>query len=222
MIVHRMEQGTPEWLLVRLGIPTASRFDSIITPAKREYSKASAGYRHELLAEWILGEPLDQASSGFMERGKELEPDAVRAYEFLHDVDVDRVGFVTNDAGTVGCSPDGLVLDDGGLEIKCFGPAHHVACLLGSEIAKMTQVQGGLWICERDWWDTFGFHPSMPHVLTRVGRDEAFIADLEAGVGRFLEELEMAKDELRTRGIVPGTALADFLADKAVMAEMEA
>jgi hypothetical protein len=196
-----VEQGSPEWMDARLGMPTASQFHKIITEKRHDYSAAAEGYRNQLLAEEMLGRPTDDESwSRWMERGSELEAESIRAYEFQRDVSVDRVGFVTNDAGTVGCSPDGLVGDDGGLESKSYGVKHHVACLLGQEVAKVTQVQGGIWVCERDWWDTQAYCPGMPPVLIRVYRDDVFLKKLADCMARFLDELAKGREVLKALG----------------------
>jgi len=194
-------QGTPEWLAARLGIPTASRFDAILTPSTRKPSKSAKGYRDELLAEWILGQPLDWGTTEWTTRGTEMETEARAFYELQTDAEVARVGFVLRDDGLVGGSPDGLVGDAGGLEIKCYGAKHHVACLLGEEVATMTQVQGNLWISEREWWDVLAYNPAMPHVLTRVHRDEAYIADLAAAVDAFVADLAQARERILAMGV---------------------
>jgi hypothetical protein len=203
MIILDMEQGTPEWLAARLGIPTASRFDAILTPATRKPSKSARGYRDELLAEWILGQPLDWGTTEWTERGTEMETEARAFYELQTDSEVRQVGFILRDDGMVGGSPDGLVGDDGGLEIKCYGAKHHVSCMLGEDAATMTQVQGNLWISEREWWDVLAYNPAMPHVLTRIHRDEAYIADLSAAVDVFVTDLLAARERILAMGVEP-------------------
>lgn len=203
MKIHDVVQGGTDWLRLRLGIPTSSRFHEIITPKTQQFSKQSRGYMRELLAEWMVGDKwldgdlVSEPESAWMTRGKELEPEAVSWYEMHMDLDVQRVGFVTNDEATVGCSPDGLISGNGGLEAKCPGPKRHVENLLGEKgPAKATQIQGGLWLAEREWWDVLSYHPHMPRVLIRVHRDEPFIEALSAAVGQFNEELHEAKERL--------------------------
>lgn len=201
MKILTCEQGSVEWLAARLGIPTASCFDKILTPATRKPSKSAKDYRDELIAEWILGQPLDWGTTDFAERGKEMEPEARAFYELQTDTEVRRIGFILRDDGLVGGSPDGLVGEDGGLEIKCYGAKHHVACLLGEELATMTQVQGNLWISEREWWDVLAYNPAMPHRLDRVYRDEAYIADLAAAVDAFVSDLAAAREKILALGV---------------------
>lgn len=202
MIVHDVVQGTEAWLMLRLGIPTASRFDTILTAKTRKYSASARTYINELVAEWIMGEPIYRPTNFAMERGTDLEPHAANWYAFEHDVEVVEVGFVTNDDGTVGASPDRLVGTAGLLEIKCPLEAGHVANLLGDEIAKPTQVQGQLWVAEREWCDTVSYHPAMPQAVVRIYRDEDYIADLATAMDQFLEELQAAKEQVEALGPV--------------------
>ena len=200
MIVLDCLQGSAEWQAARLGIPTASCFDRILTPRTLKLAEGRKGYMHELLAEWMLGAPLDAAETEWMSRGRDMEPEAVAWYEFHRGIDTTAVGFVLRDDKLVGCSPDRLVGTDGGLEVKCRGPKAHVACLLGDDPATTTQVQGNIWICERDWWDVEGYHDQLPPVLTRVGRDEKVISALAAALDQFCDELAEAKRKIEALG----------------------
>lgn len=206
--ILNVEQGGPEWAQSRLGIPTTSRFSDIITPKTRQLSKSSVKYRNELLAEWLIGKPLEENdfTSRHMERGTELEPEARDFYSFQEGVEVQTVGLVLLDDLTAAASPDGLVGEDRGLEIKCRTAKNHIALLLDeeAEIADATQIQGGLWICERETWDVLAYHPDLPHRLTRVGRDESYIQDLKSAVSAFTEDLERAKEVIRERFGVEG------------------
>ena len=205
MIVLDCVQGSPEWVDARLGIPTASRFDDILTPKTLKLAAARTKYMHELLAEWMTGAQLDQVETEWMQHGTFMEPQAVAWYELQRGIDTTAVGFVLRDDKLVGCSPDRLVGSDGGLEIKCRGAKAHVACLLGEDVAATTQVQGGLWLCERDWWDVLGYHENMPPVLTRVGRDEKVIAALKAALDQFTTELAEARQKIEALGVLGRT-----------------
>lgn len=204
MIRADFDQGSAAWVEARLGLPTASQFHRIITPTTMKPSASAVGYRHELLAEWLMGEPLEVMDEGFMERGMMLEDGARRFYEMMRETDVERVGFLWREDRRCGCSPDGLVGDRGGVEIKCPSPGIHVSYLLGGPGDKYrAQIQGCLWIAERDWWDFLSYHPTMPPALIRVERDEPFIAALADAVTRFCDELDAAKADLLARGITP-------------------
>jgi hypothetical protein len=200
MIAHNVQQGTPEWLQLRLGIPTASRFDDILTPKARKYAASARKYINELVAEWIVGEPLDSFTSFAMEHGTMYEPEARSWYEFDTDTQVETVGFVTNDAGTVGCSPDGLVGADGITEIKCPQPIRHVENVLGGDIATIGQVQGCIWVCEREWVDTISYHPRIAPAVVRVWRDDEYLAALATAMDQFSDELAQAKEQVEALG----------------------
>lgn len=198
MIRHDVEQGGPEWKMLRLGIPTASQFDKILTPGGK-LSASADKYMNTLLAEQLLGVPMDDASSGFMERGNVLEKRALGYYELLHDgVVLEKIGFLTRDDRRVGASPDQLVGKDGLLEIKCPSAPNHVGYMRDAEgIGYKVQVQGQLWIAEREWSDTLSYNPDLPPALVRQTRDDKFIALLAAAVDQFLEAMDEAKEKLQ-------------------------
>jgi len=196
-------QGGPEWVTARLGIPTASRFDKILTPVKMEPSKSAIPLAHDLIAERILGYCVDEElSAGMVMRGREQEEKARNFYEFQKEVEVQDVGFITLDDGSAGCSPDGLIGSDGLLEIKCPSPGNHVAYMLNAVdgIGYRCQVQGQLWIAERDWIDTVSYHPHMQAQIVRVGRQDVFIKHLRAAVATVNEYIEKQLEYLSKAG----------------------
>lgn len=204
MIRIHCEQGSGAWVKARLGIPTASRFEKVITPKTMKLSESSAGYAYALIAEQILGVPMDDASSyGFMQRGAVLEKHAIKFYELQRDVDVEKLGFATTDDGRAGCSPDGLVGAVGMIEIKCPAAPNHIGYLLGDEgIGYRAQVQGQLWVMEREWVDTISYHAELPTGILRIRRDEKFITALAAAVKQFNEFIDDAKDKLLRLGYI--------------------
>lgn len=202
MIVHDVEQGSPEWLTLRLGIPTASMFDKIVTPAGK-LSASSRDYACRLIAERVLGRSLD--SLDYLEwvvRGKDLEPAAVRMYEFEQSVATQAVGFVTSDDGRIGASPDRLLVDQPGiLEIKCPAPNTHVGYMLeGFGTKYFCQVQGQLLVTGAEFADRYSFHPDMPPVLDRTYRVEAFIRVLSDALDQFNDEMEAKLERVRALG----------------------
>lgn len=204
MIIHNCIQGSQEWLSLRSGIPTASEFDSILTPGGK-LSTAADKYMYRLLAERIMGHPTLQAVTTWMDRGTELEAKAVACYEFITDAETVKVGFITNDCRTWGASPDRLVGDDGLLEIKCPSEAVHVGYLLsnkGVDKAYYPQVQGQLWVTGRKWSDVLSWHPEMPEALIRVERDDEYIEKLGREVMLFSERLEEMTEKLKADGII--------------------
>lgn len=204
MITLPVKQGTTEWMLARLGIPTASQFHRIITPKTLKPSSQAEQYRRELLAEWALGQPMDQAASQWMERGTELEPEARRFYALKEDVDVAEVGFCMTDDRRVGASPDGIIHSaKRGLEIKCRSAPNHVGILLGDDIASATQVQGSMWVTDFEEWDVLAYNPVLPPRIVRVECDPAMMEALDEHIPAFLAKLEAAKRDLVAAGVRP-------------------
>lgn len=197
ILVH--EQGSPEWLMSRLGCPSGSGFSKLIT-ATGKSSTQSEGYVNELIAEKVIGEIPENNPNEWMQRGTELEPDARAFYEFEADVTVDEVGFCMHDVYECGVSPDGLVGDAGGLEIKCPKPSTHIKYLRSYELPSeyKAQVMGCLWITEREWWDFLSYHPSLPPMLIRVSRDEEYIQALEKEVIKACETIERMTQKIRS------------------------
>lgn len=200
MIILEAEQGSLEWHQARLGIPTASRFSDIITPAGAK-SKSAEGYMKELAGEWLMGkpDPDNDFESYWMKRGKELEPQARALYSLMRDIEVTECGFVYKDAlRQIGCSPDGLIGEDGGWENKTPKMTTHVGYLLSGIMPAIyrPQVQGSMWITGREWWDFQSFHPETEPMIFRVLRDVNFITKLETIMKEFLIDLTMMKHKL--------------------------
>jgi len=201
MILHDVKQGTTEWLAVRAGIPTASAFDRIVTPKGRPSAQAEK-YMHMLLAERIMGHPVLQVQTHWMDRGQALEGEAVLYYEGQRELDTTPIGFVTNDERTIGASPDRFVGDDGLLELKVPAEHTHVGYLLTRAVDAeyYPQVQGQLWITGRKWLDIMSYHPEMPPAIIRVERDDEYIETLRQSVTLFSSALERKAVELKERG----------------------
>lgn len=197
MLVEMIEQGSPEWFEARIGIPTASCFDKILSPTGKPSTQAGA-YMNKLLAEWLTGKPTNSDSNEWMLRGSELEADARKLYEFSTDVEVGQVGIVYKDESRlVSCSPDGLT-PDGGLEIKAPAPHTHVEYLLAGKIPTkyIPQVQGSMYITGRPHWDFMSYHPEMTPLIIRVERDEAYIKLLDSSLTGFIEKMLVKREKL--------------------------
>jgi hypothetical protein len=199
--IYRMKQGSQEWQMARCGIPTGSNFEKILTPTGKR-SKQAEGYLRHLIAEMVMGLPLDSPKTSWMERGIEMEGEAVCYYEMMRDCAVDEIGFITNDAGTYGASPDRLIGDDGLLEIKCPSPQVHVGYMLYSDVDADYRVQlmGQMLVAERDWTDICSYHPALPPVIVRVERDEPYIALLRESVEEFCDRLATERARLIEMG----------------------
>lgn len=199
MKIIKCEQGTPAWFAARLGKPTASKFGCIVTPTGRPVTGAARGrYMYELLGERITGETANAFVTPAMERGALLELEANGWYQLSQDRYATAVGFVTDDSSRWGCSPDGLVDDDGGLEIKCPMTAnflsHYVEdCQWGRIPSEyIVQVQACLWVTGRAWWDfvLYSDRPNMPNTCIRVEPDATMHEAFEDQVPRFCQELD--------------------------------
>ncbi len=216
MKIIQCEQGTPEWFQARLGIPTCSRLDEVLTPKTLKLSTSAGKYRNQLLAEWLVGYPLDfGGSSAWMDRGIELEPEARAFYELRNDVEVETVGCILRDDEMMGGSPDGLVGEDGGLEVKCPALHTHVGYLLdpASLVAEYrSQVQGNLYVTGRKWWDVLSYFPDMPDVTVRVERDETYIAALDVALAGFVSDLLAARAKLEPHRSIPPHLYAEAAA----------
>lgn len=196
MRISKHEQGTPEWLEARLGIPSASMFSKIVT-TKGVWSIQADSYINQLVAERLTGVREETFQSHHMIRGTELEPEARDLYCLMNDVEVQEVGFCLHDTLEAGCSPDALVGTAGGLEIKAPAPATHVEYLRGGVLPSRykQQVMGCLWVTQREWWDFMSYHPSMKPLIVRVERDEEYIKELEDCVIRAVNTIQENVDK---------------------------
>jgi hypothetical protein len=195
------EQGSETWLRARLGLPTASEFSTVMAKGKDGgKSLTRKTYMLKLAGEILTGEPMESYTNVHMERGKEQEAEAREAYELMKDVDCQRVGFIVN--GDKGCSPDSLIGDDGGLEIKTALPHIQVERLLKGDLPPehRAQVQGVMWVAERQWLDFVSYCPRLPLLIVRVPRDDGYIATLAGAVKEFNAELTSVVDAIRTAG----------------------
>jgi len=154
-------------------------------------SKTRRTYLLKLVGERLTGEPAESFSNAHTDRGKQMEAEARDAYVLVRDLEPQLVGFVRRDDVEAGCSPDGLLGDDGVLEIKTKLPHLQLDVLLDGKLPAehLAQVQGALWITGRAWCDFVSYWPRLPIFITRVHRDEAYIAKLAAAVAEFNAEL---------------------------------
>lgn len=206
MILVPCEQGSDAWRAARAGLATASDFATIMAKGQRagEASTERPKLALRLALERVNGAP---AGSGFdsyaTRQGREREPEARRAFEVYSGELVESVGFIRHATLAAGCSPDGLIGADGGLEIKSPQPLAHMATLTTRKVPGqyVAQVQGGMWICRRRWWRFVSFSPDFPEgkrlVVIEVERDGAYIDRLAAEVEVFLGEVDVAERALR-------------------------
>ena len=200
MIVHQCEQGSDAWLALRAGVITASEIDNVLTPKTLKPASGKA-YFKRVIAERVWGRPvMSEEESKAMGRGKALEPEAREWYDEQHGFvngPVVVAGFVTTDDGRVGCSPDALCGDDGGLEIKCPMLDTHVGYMIDPDELRADyrgQVQTSLFVTGRKWWDLCSYNPApeFPPVVVRCLPDEAYHAALSVALTEFIRRVDDA------------------------------
>jgi len=215
MIEIKCEQGSAKWLLARLGKPTASMYGNIVTPTGKAVTDTKRdGYMMKLLAERITGRATEVYVSAAMDRGNRLEPEARAWYEMQNAVEVAQIGFALHDEGRWGASPDGIIADDGGIEIKTAVLHNHIAKLLDGKAPSenIVQIQGCMYVTGRKWWDycLFGDYANVPNMVVRVERDEVMMEALAECLLKFCDELDEAERELRQRYGIPERNAVDL------------
>jgi predicted phage-related endonuclease len=197
--IEDVEQGSDAWAALRTGLPSASCFDKIIT-SKGAQSKQAKKYLYQLAGERLLGYSPESYQNDTMLRGQEVEAEARASYELITDAEVRQVGFCFNDERKRwGCSPDGIIGEDGGLEIKC--PTLPVAVeYIDKGVLPTTyvqQVQGSMLVTGRAWWDFMSYYPGLQPLIIRVERDDKLIAILEATLETFCVQLDEMVERLK-------------------------
>ena len=209
------EQGSPEWLEERLGIPTASRFHDIIdwtagsapkkdgtvtTPPKPKATYYT--YMNQLVAERLTGKQGRFLKTLPMQWGNQHEEQAATIYQEITGFDVREVGFIRSEEIDAGASLDRIVDEKGCLEIKCPNTSTHVAYLEdGAPPQYISQMQGQMWIGNKEWCDFMSYDPEMPEnsqiFLRRYYRDEEFIKDMIDKITKFIVRVDQKEERLR-------------------------
>jgi len=203
VIIHDVKQGEESWYACRRGIPTSSRFDEIITPKTGKLSASARKYAYWLIAEKVLNRSLESIDNlQWVEHGRENEPTAVAAYEFITGTETKPVGFITTDDGRWGASPDRLLIgENGGLEVKCVAPNTMIGYMVdGFGDAYKVQVNGQMLVAELDFVDRYAWHAEMPAVRVRTYRDEPYIKILSAALNDFSDMLAEMEEKVREQG----------------------
>lgn len=214
MIIYDHPQGSAEWLASRAGVITASKFVEARKrlksgPKKGGFTEAAEDYAFRVAVERISGAPLDEGFSTWaMKRGNELEPEARAWVEVKLGIFVDVAGFVTTDDEKFGASADGFIDKDGGLEIKCLvDPGRIRNVILSDDISEfMDQIQGGMWLTGRKWWQFALFCPALEKIglqlyTKRVERDDNYINEMELDLLEFERVVSKYEQTLRDRGM---------------------
>ena len=195
--MNEIIQGSDEWKALRLGKVTASRVANMVARTKSGYGASRANYAAQLIAERLTGVAAESYTNAAMQHGTDTEPEARNAYEFYHGVSVREVAFVPHPTiPDAGCSPDGLVGDDGMVEIKAPNTSTHLDTLLGQSTPAryIDQIQFQMACTGREWCDFVSYDPRLPErmrlFVRRVARDDKRIAELESEAVAFLQEIE--------------------------------
>lgn len=187
MRIHPAPQGSGEWLLARSTILTASNLSKVLTPAKLEVSAQAAGIARQCAAARVFGVYEDTVSSPAMERGSEMEAEARLAYEMLSGYRVREVGLCLTDDGLFGASPDGLIDECFGLEIKCPKLPQSLDNLLAEAlpIEYSLQIQAGIYVTGREGWKWVSYYPGLPVAILHVSPDPRVQEAIALAVPKF-------------------------------------
>jgi len=205
-IIETCEQGSDEWLQMRLGKVTASRVADVIKKGRgSSVSQTAKSYMAELIAEALTGESKPFFENDAMKWGTETEPQARSTYEVNNGfVTVKEVAFVEHNE-FIGISPDGLVGEDGLLEVKCPNTTTQIKRALSDDYSSdyKAQIQMQLWVTERKWCDFVSFDPRLDcaagYLQQRVERDEEYIEEMKEKVYKFVEEMNKSIIKLTTK-----------------------
>lgn len=200
---RQLEQGSPEWKLARLGHVSASGIADVMSKIKTGESATRRKYKIRLVAERLTGKPQDSFTNAAMEWGVETEPQARMAYEVSRGTFVEKTGFwIHPRIKYVGASPDGLVGEEGLIEIKCPNTTTHLEYIWNNEVPNeyLKQMQMQMWITGRQWCDFVSFDPRLPEknqlFVIRCHRDDPLISQIENEVLGFLKEIELILERL--------------------------
>lgn len=212
-IYEHLEQRSPEWYAARCGMVTASSVGALITPStlKVASNETSRGLATSLVAERITGHVEPTYTNDDMMRGLMHEPIARDRYAQINGVKVDEIGFMVKalDSGhQIGASPDGLVGDDGGIEIKCPRAKGHIRTIASGEVPlhNIAQVQAQLFVSGREWWDFVSFCAGLPMFTKRVLPDPKWQAAIPAAIEAFEKAAaELTSEYLTNSAGLPAT-----------------
>jgi hypothetical protein len=212
MTILDIDQGSPEWVRARLGKVTASGLGQLVdTKFDRRTGEMPFTYLCCRVAEAYRGSPLAEEAftSRATEEGQMLEDEARRAFCFAFDQEkIRNVGFVLHDDGRFGCSPDALLGDDSGVEIKCPYTKTHVSYLLKGKLPNeyAAQVHGNMYATGRKSWRFFSYSRTLPPFTLLVKRDEAIMDKIAAALAEFYKNFDKAMETLRARYVLHRTS----------------
>jgi len=200
MFIIDCEQRSEQWFAERLGKPSASNFDSIIT-STGVISKSRQSYMYELVAQILTGKAEEGFRSPAMDEGVNREDESRKLYEMIKDVSVKQVGMIFPDQWKQYlCSPDGFIEDHQyGLELKNVLPKTQIGYLLANKLptSYFCQVQGSMLVTGFDRWDFCSYAPGLPPLIIECHRDETWIKKMEVELNAFLTEMLSIVERLK-------------------------
>lgn len=200
IILHDIIQGTPEWMALRAGNPGAASISKIIT-STGQISKQREDYLYQLAGEQITGQCEETFQSIHMANGTEREATARALFEMIYDTEVVQAGIIYKDEWRLfHASPDGLVSDDAGLELKCPMLKTQTRYLLDGKLPTdyFGQVQMSMFVSERPMWYFMSYYAGMPPFILKVERDEEYIAKMAKALDDFCADLQNVVKKLRS------------------------
>lgn len=199
MKIHDCKQGSTEWHALRCAIPTASEFSELVTPKwKVKEGDGPRSYTFSKLAAKVLGYAPESVNTFSMGQGTLLESEALPFVKFNYGIDARAVGFCTTDDGRAGCSPDGLIGDESGIEIKCPAPHTHLEYLADGVLPShyAAQVQGCMFVTGRDNWRFLSYSRFFPPLLITVHRDPKAQEAIATALDLFWDRFTAAEAKL--------------------------
>ncbi len=199
MKILYVKQSSTEWLQARLGIVTASECDALVSPTfKIRTGQGHETYLHKKVCERLLGFSSNNGSSFAMDNGSILEHEAIPWFSFEYNLDVQRVGLCLTDDGKAGASPDGLIGEDGGIEIKCPSPEVHLGYMIANKVPEiyLTQLHMSLWVTGRKFWYFVSYSRQFQPMVLRVERDEEACDIIDLAVTKFNERMDAVCTQL--------------------------
>jgi hypothetical protein len=208
MKTFKCPQGSPDWFRIRQGVVTASEVDNLITPEwKPRTGEGVKTYMCQKIAERLL--PIEEgerrsAPSWAADQGQILETLAIPWFEFETGKTVERVGFCLSDDGKIGCSPDGLIGDDAGIETKCPQPKAQIRYLLAGGVPKeyLAQVHMSLLVTGRQTWWFVSYSQDLPRLIVKVERDETILTKLHHTIYEFLDKMDATLDKVASLNVL--------------------
>lgn len=199
MKIHRVEQGHIDWFRLRMGKVTASEMGNLLSSElKLRTGEMPRTYLYSKLAEQWRGKPLIHTGSWATEQGQVRQEFAIPFLALEKEWKIEEGGFLETDDGLAGCSPDGLVGREFGVEVKCPEPTSHVRWLIEGVLPKdyIVQVHTSLFVSGFDKWVFMSFHNDFPPLILEIQRDETIIAKIGEAVNRFHEQLATAREKM--------------------------